>query len=874
MADSKRKKKKDEALHAERETTKFKFMCDNSNDSFYLTDREARFHYANKVACESLGYSEKELLAMTIQDVDTVFDIKKYQELFDLVQKDRSSRFESVNKRKDGSLFPSEFSVSGIQLGKVPYMFAVSRDIAGRKQSEEALRISEEKYKNIAETSTHCICYLDIKGKYLYMNPGGCRINEVDKQKDILGKSCIDYVVDENKDAMKDALGQAKKGATVHLEYASLTRKGGKIYWDSTISPVKDEKDRVVSLIRISTDVTGLKLSEEQLRKSEERFRGAFENSKIGLNILDADYNYLKVNKAFCEMLGYSEDELVGGNFTRITHPEDIGKNLALSKKLRKGEINSFHIEKRYIHKEGGLVWGDLTVSAVRDDDGRLLQVVALIQDITERQIVKIALEESEERHRNLVETSHDLIFKADKEGRFTYLNPAWETVLGYKHEEMMGHRFSDFKTPEQAEKDMEAFKSTLAGQETFGYETVYISKSGKRVFLDINSRFFKDVDGNVVGTQGTAHDVTERKMAETALIKAKEDAENATKLKDKFVNLVAHDMLSPFTSIVGMMEVLQDDPELNLNLRQNELLEQILGNSFDMVSMITKMLDISRFKTGKIGFKPRFFDAHVICEAVQRNKSFVANEKGIEIISKVPVGTRLYADKPLFIEVISNLVSNAIKFCSNGAAITLFVPKNRPTTIAVKDNGPGVVDDIVPDIFKSEVKTTTSGTSGEPGTGLGLPYSYDIMKEHGGDLTVESSKGKGSTFYAELPFVKPRVLVVDDESAVRRMFKLFIKKLKVDVIEVVNGREALEAVKENPPHLIICDIIMPVMDGFGFLKEIKGNDKTKSIPVIIVTADSKMETRNKILRMGADDFVAKPFQVEDFLPRVKKFIV
>ena len=396
----------------------------------------------------------------------------------------------------------------------------------------------------------------------------------------------------------------------------------------------------------------------------------------------------------------------------------------------------------------------------------------------------------------------------------------------------------------------------------------------GQERWVHGHGELLLDENKNPVKMIGTILDITDRKLAEEELRQSKEAAEEATRLKDKFINLVVHDLISPFTSMLGTMAILRDDSKLNLSPPQRELLNDALENGVGMVSMIRGMLDIRRFRTGKIELKREFFDGQLISEKTLKSINFKADEKGIKLVNEVPEGTRLYADKTLLTQVIANLVSNAVKFCSAGDTITLFVPKDRPTTIAIKDDGPGIDDSMLRDLFDSEVKTSTPGTSLEAGSGIGLPFSHGVMLAHSGDLTVESGVGEGCSFYAELPSVRPRILVVDDEKNIRRALALFLGYLEADVMEAENGREALEMVKDKMPHLIVSDIMMPVMDGFDLLKEIKGNHETRSIPVIIATGAGDMKTKERIIRMGADDFVAKPFSEEDFIPRVRKFIV
>jgi len=496
-----------------------------------------------------------------------------------------------------------------------------------------------------------------------------------------------------------------------------------------------------------------------------------------------------------------------------------------------------------------------------------------LRREISERKRAEALALENEERLRAILDNTSSVVYMKNVNGKYILINQIFENLFKISRKEIVDKTDYDIFEKQIADVFRENDQKVLELGKPLTMEEIAPHDDGLHTYISVKFPLLGD-DGRPYAVCGISTDITERKKAEEALITAKHEAEEATKLKDKFVNLVAHDLRSPFTSILGTMNLLRNDPSLKLKPKQRELMNAVLESGGRMVSMIKEMLDISRLKTGKIKLKPKFFDGHIISGAVLGSISHLAHNKGIEIVNEVPEGARLYADKTLFYEVISNLLSNSVKFCGKGDVITLFSPPGRPTTIAVKDTGPGIGEKMAPDIFKSEVKTTTLGSLGELGTGLGLPYSHDIMREHGGDITVDSVKGEGSVFYAELPNVKPLILLVDDEKIVRQMLTIFLGELKVDIIEAENGREALKAIKEHSPHLIISDITMPEMDGYTLLEKIMGNEMMKSIPVIIVTSDGKLETREKVIRLGADDFISKPVKKDEFIPRIRKYII
>ncbi len=631
-------------------------------------------------------------------------------------------------------------------------------------------------------------------------------------------------------------------------------------------------------------EISERKRAEEAIAKSEIKYRTLVESAEVVAWEYDwKAERFIFVTETAISKYGYSREEwLKKGFWADHIYHED--RERIVNHCLRTSEKGLSHdFEYRFIHADGHYVWVRDIVS-VEMEGGEPSILRGFLIDIDERKRMEEGLlkakeeaEESGKKYRTLFEGTNAAVMLLDKKG-FSDCNEATWKMFGCDgKEEFLSKHPGQWAPPYQpnGRSSMEYADEKIAEAFEKGgllFEWLHRRKDGANFQAEVLLTSL-EIDGRTV-LQAIVTDISMQKKIEEALIKAKEEAEEATRLKDKFVSLVSHDLRSPFTSILGTLKLFSHEVNLKLNREQRRLLDVVLKSGERMVSMIEKMLDISRLKTGNVDMKPKFLDRHIVVGAVLASLSFSAREKGIAIVNKIPEGMRIYADATLFSEVIVNLVSNAVKFCSKGDKVTLFIPEGRPTAIAVKDDGPGIDKRMIPDLFRSEIKTTTSGSLGEQGTGLGLPYSFDIMKAHGGELTLESEKGKGSVFYAELPYVKPRILIIDDEPEVREMLSFFLDEVKAEIVGAGNGQEALDAIMQKAPHLIISDIRMPVMDGFSFLKEIKRRDEMKSIPVIIVTANGQMETSEKVFRLGAEDFISKPIKKEDFIPRVRKHII
>ncbi|VAX26005.1 response regulator receiver modulated diguanylate cyclase/phosphodiesterase with PAS/PAC sensor(s) [hydrothermal vent metagenome] len=408
----------------------------------------------------------------------------------------------------------------------------------------------------------------------------------------------------------------------------------------------------------------------------------------------------------------------------------------------------------------------------------------------------------------------------------------------------------------------------------------IFITGSGdeqiaaQAVRLGAYDYLVKDPDRNYINLlQTTIQTVLERKQVEREAQEAKEKAENATRLKDKFVSLVAHDLRSPLASNIGLLNFLKNESKRPNPEKRDHILDQLIEINTRMSHLIDGLLDITRLQTGKITPKFKFLDARKVAVQAIFGLNFIAGEKGIDLKVEIKKGSRIYADPNLFMEVEQNIVSNSIKFSNPGDIVTIYIPEDKPTTIAIKDTGVGIEEDILKDIFRHEIKTTRDGTNGEKGTGLGLPYCADIMAAHRGTLTVESEVGKGSVFYAGLPQVTPHALVVHTSEATGRAIKSMLEKINVFVMEAGDEKEALEAIDKKIPDIVIMDITNPGMEGAALFKKIKSIPVSQEAPVIVICSLSENDVHDKLVRLGADDFLSKQLVSEELIPKVRKLI-
>jgi PAS domain S-box-containing protein len=491
-------------------------------------------------------------------------------------------------------------------------------------------------------------------------------------------------------------------------------------------------------------------------------------------------------------------------------------------------------------------------------------ELAIVIRYAIQHKRTKDGLKESDERFHRLAEATFEGIVISD-DGHIVDANLNFTKMFGYELSEIIGMSGADLVAPESRAAVME---NVAGGYEAYG--GIGLRKDGSTFHFEANAKAitYKKRMARVVAVR----DITERKRAEQELILAKERAENATRVKDQFISLVSHNLKSPLASMMALIQSRYMDGDMPAHSKCRAGFDSLMQNAERSITMVEELLNYSRLQSGIVKTNPKFFDGRAVASLVAMSLEPLAAEKGVEIINDVPPNTRLYADPHLFVEVIQNLVSNAIKFCRKGKRITIFAPPGMGTSIAVKDTCVGISESDIPNLFRSDVLTTTIGSAGEKGTGLGLPMSHDIMKIHGGNITVESKRGEGSVFYANLPYVKPVAFVVKNEGSVRSMIEDCLQRMGVEARVFTDVEEAMSAIRKDRPHVVIASHAVGV-DGLSMLERLKKDDDTKTIPTVIITAGEEEETRKRAVGLGADDFIVTPFTAGDLTQRLRRFL-
>lgn len=386
-----------------------------------------------------------------------------------------------------------------------------------------------------------------------------------------------------------------------------------------------------------------------------------------------------------------------------------------------------------------------LSTSVVQNEKGETPGMVGVAVDISERKQTEKALQESELKYRNLIETMPDGFYRSTPEGKFLEVNEAMVKMLGYgSKEELLA---VDIKT--QLYFKPEDRESRVLQENPLELDVYPLKKKdGSAVWVEDHGWYVKDKAGNIIYHEGISRDITERKIWEMQLQKYSEKLQELNASKDKFFSIIAHDLKTPFNSILGFSEILKDEAR-NLDI---ETIEQYAGiinsTSKNTFRLLENLLDWARIQQSQILFRPGSVILKKLVAEVVETLIEIANSKLIAIINCIPDNLVVTADEDMLKTILRNLVSNALKFTAvNGKIEIKSVSKVHAIEISVEDNGTGIKQDDIDKIFKIGSGFTKRGTGNEKGTGLGLMLCKEFVEKHGGKIWVKSEEGKGSTF-------------------------------------------------------------------------------------------------------------------------------
>jgi two-component system CheB/CheR fusion protein len=756
------------------------------------------------------------------------------------------------------------------------------------------VKFSEEKFNRAFHTNLAAMLIVNAQTNIIIEANKGFEDITGNTTDEIIGKAIGDINLFNNSciEALKDVFIDEKTLSDYETDIVSKDGSVKNVLFSVSLFELQSEK----YFFAIINDITEKKKIDIALRESEFKFRALFENAGFGVSYTIANTGeFVKLNNKFCEIVGYEMDELVGKTFMQITHPDDLEENILFKEQLEQGDIVNFTVKKRYLKKNGGIVWVNHTVTSLKHDSN-VGYNLAIIEDITERIVAENALKESEERYRNLVEHAPvGIMLHAN--GVVVYANPTAVKALNVvSQEELIGRSAIDFIHPNDREAVTDRIrKMMITGEPSLPKEERFICADGVEKTLIVAASKAEYHGANVSQVFGI--DITTIKLLEAELIAAKEKAEESDRLKSTFLANMSHEIRTPMNGILGFSKLLLNE---NITLdKRKQYIDIIQSTTKQLLAIISDIVDISKLECGSLYIMPCNFDVNIMCKELYTQFSLEKSTKNKDhlefvFLNKKEESTMVYADESRIRQVLSNFINNAIKFTSKGRVefgYTCIAPKR--IMFYVKDTGIGIplrMQTLIFDSFR-QVEESTARTYG--GSGLGLAISKGIVELMGGKIWVESVPDQGSSFYFEVPFSQPSdddtelqsniitnqyswkahtLLIVEDVNYNVELIKEMLQPTGISILGAFNGNEAVEMCRQHPEiELVLMDIQIPELNGYEATKQIKSF--RPNLPVIAQTAYALYDDRKKAFDAGCVGYIAKPFNELQLIEVIGRFL-
>ncbi len=562
-------------------------------------------------------------------------------------------------------------------------------------------------------------------------------------REDLIGSSLEAY--SQNPARGKIMIDQLFDKGSITFETWQTREDGTPIAVEVYASLVEHEGSPAI--LASSRDVTARNSVETAFRLNEERLRLALDAGKMGTWAWNLVSDALTTDEQQRALLGVTADALPTAEaFLSYVHPQDLpGVRSNIDEAVEKRR--DYEADFRIVRPDGEVRWIAARGRVMYRDGSVWPEMLGVHFDVTDRKQIEDALRVSERRYRHVVESVRDIVLQTDVEGRWTFLNPAWETITGFTVEEALGRSLFAFIHPEERHRIDEHFASLLREDVPFvRFETRCLTKSGDCRHVDVHAHLTRNDAGEVTGTSGTVSDITNTVRFE-AEREAHERTEAMLRLKSVFLDNMSHEIRTPLTGILGFSEVLVE--EVSEDLR--EFATVIHSSAFRLLDTLNSVLDLAQIESGNLEMNPQWIDVMEEVNNIVLVMRPLAERKGLTLAIEAP-STSAFLDREAVNRIIHNLLGNAVKFTDRGSVTVTVEQDGDEITLCVADTGIGINSAFLPCLFDEFKQASEGYNRSHEGNGLGLAITHRLVTLMGGTIEVESAVGTGTRFTLRLP--------------------------------------------------------------------------------------------------------------------------
>jgi len=748
-------------------------------------------------------------------------------------------------------------------------VIGLGRDITDRKNAELESRRNEERYRHLFNAAPLGAILEDTNGMILEVNQTLCEYYEYEPHE-LIGKQIFVLVPEHSRKQAKENLSTIRHNKMLHSTIEGITKSGAikKLELFETVITLPDGNLGILSMAK---DITEQELTKVQLRETQVRNAAIISAIPDIMCTLNADGVVVDVVLSpDANSRGWNENQMLYKNIKSLV-PSSLANKLlqSLSKTLQTNELVSFEHGIGLGHNQ---TWIDIRMVTSSEKE-----VLIIVRDISKRKRQEIEIRNQNKFIERLLDSIPNPLFYLNREGVYLGINKAFEDFYGVRNKDIVGKKIYELPfEAEPMERDL-SDQAIFSGKEHQQIlERVIQLNDGSIRNAIITKSSFPDSSNQIGGLIGIIMDITDRKMMEKDLIQAKEKAEESDKLKTAFLNNLSHEIRTPLNAIVGFSELL----DMGYSSDQQEKFVRIINsNAEQLLHIIDDVLAISRMDSETMPVEKFEFNVSDLLLDLYDTFEPEAKQKMLELTIPDLPDVTIDADKGKIRQVLSGLISNALKYTEKGSINFGCKPQNNELLFYTRDTGMGIAESEQKKIFERFYRSDEVQLKAIRGNGLGLSIAKGLVELMQGRIQLKSEHGKGSEFSFTVPLkVSPllqqkknqetnpklsfsRILIAEDEQDNFELIRLGIKNICKQIDHARNGKEAVELVKTKNYDLVLMDLKMPVMNGLdatAIITAIKSH-----IPVVAVSAFQLPEEKQRAKKAGCVAFLEKPIQLQ-----------
>ncbi len=860
----------------------------------FLLDRQGNIRTWNAGAERIKGYRAEEIIGRHFSCLYPAEAVSAGWPAHELEVAAVTGRFEDEGwrLRKDGTCFWANVVISALRdpSGKVRGFLKITRDLTDRKQAEEKLRLSEERFRLIVEgIKDYAIFMLDPQGRVATWNAGAQRLKGYSAEE-IIGRhfSCLYPAEAVARGWPDEELRRAAADGRIEDEGWRVRKDGSRFWANVVITALHDANGTLRGFAKVTRDLTEHRQAEENARRlaGEEAARKAAEEAAReierqreqlhvtlasigdGVIVTDQDGGVTFLNPVAEALTGWRLQEATGQPLERVfrilnEETRQVVEN-PVSRVFREGRVVGLANNTALVSRDGREMPIADSAAPIQGSNGQVGGAVLVFRDVTEaRRAIEARL-----RLAAIVESSDDAIIGQDLDGKITSWNRGAQRLYGYTAAEVVGRPLTVLVPPDHRDELPGILEQVRRGEYIEHFETVRLRKDGQRVDVSLTISPIRGAEGKILGASKIARDITARK---------EED-----RRKNEFLALLAHELRNPLAPLRNGLQVLRlAEGDRQAAEQARTLMERQLEH---LVRLVDDLLDVSRISRGKLRLrKERLRLADVVAHALEVCGALVKEHNHDVTVTLPEEPVHVDADKTRLAQALCNLLSNAVKYSDPGSRIWLTVRRQGDEAVlSVKDTGIGIPPAMLPRVFDLFTQVDRTLEKSQGGLGIGLTIVKRLVEMHGGSVEAHSAGyGKGSEFVIRLPVApspmsehreegaepgprpadRRRILVADDNADATRSLAMMLELMGHEVRTARDGLEAVQAAAAFHPEVVLLDIGMPRLNGYDACRRIREQARGEKVFIVALTGWGQEEDKRRSREAGFDSHLVKPVE-------------